>query len=1094
MAKKRMIRRRYQEGVTPSDTTARIEKPIIPLKPIKRKKDEIYSQNLRYVPETRTILERKSSDELRSQRQGMDKLYSLQHLWGGLGGPSSRMDVPLHYNREKGNVLAASEAFVVETAAGLAGRLYNGLRKVGRSAGPNKSVPIESTKKDIGFVYEPTEIGKNRRLDVEGQRSWLSNWNKKRTGKYEDIMSEYALPGAPENLAKEEAKVMQHTAKSNASKTPVYDLNNVLDRHNYYNFASENLGVSGDNAFHAMIQDLESKGTLGVFNKANKKRAIPILSNGNNSTVLHELTHAQESNLVHDKIGKITKGKSSLPDSYLDDPAEIYARINQQRKDLHDLGLIDPSKDVTLNDLVKFKEATKNTPNRNLFNRFDDNTMLELFNKVPAVAGAAGVGAAALSVDEYNEGKTSTMKKRTIKKNKMPAYQFGTTPAGLAQTNISNIGSNIGLPVGGTGKAASALNIGGIASGAMGALSSQMGVWGNAEIQQAPEVTLSKGPIQYQKSGYVNMESELKNLSKQNTAGTLGSAASGAQLGSTVGSIAGPIGGAIGGVAGAVGGLVSGIFGGKRKKRQLKRKISEANKQISAANQFNLSEAHTGMLQQEYLGEYGDTQSDVLYNKGKSKCNTGRTANALVGNGETIVDGNTGELEEVTQGRGVGVDDVPANILPQDAIAGNLTNPRTGNTFAEDMKPLTRMEKKIKRNVDRNIQSIAKNTEDLTMAYTRPLSQQILADQAGVHRSRGIMPTEEYEEGKSGIHIKPSKRGTFTAAAKRHGAGVQEFAGRVLANKESYSPAMVKKANFARNFGGRHNEGKSGIHIKPENRGKFTASANRAGMGVQAFANKVLSAPEGEYSPTLRKRANFARNAKKFKHDDGKSAYEEYADRKAAKTRGWNAVGGAVGGIGEAVTTLAPSLYNLFQGQQEQATVRPEQLYSPNARAQQSLNMMASRRYNVQPELRQLRDLERRQRYNARQMGSEAGINRAMDVAGGLNLNRAISDVYGAKQRADLQYRGEEAQMMGQLGAQEAAGRTQAMGSAYDINARNIAARKAYTGAGLTGISDYAQSQKRLRNQQSMDAMRQRALEKFLQLQTTGANIADIFG
>ena len=47
------------------------------------------------------------------------------------------------------------------------------------------------------------------------------------------------------------------------------------------------------------------------------------------------------------------------------------------------------------------------------------------------------------------------------------------------------------------------------------------------------------------------------------------------------------------------------------------------------------------------------------------------------------------------------------------------------------------------------------------------------------------------------IHIKPSKRGTFTAAAKKHNMGVQEFASRVLANPDNYSPAMRKKANFA---------------------------------------------------------------------------------------------------------------------------------------------------------------------------------------------------------------------------------------------------------------------------------------------------------
>ena len=50
-----------------------------------------------------------------------------------------------------------------------------------------------------------------------------------------------------------------------------------------------------------------------------------------------------------------------------------------------------------------------------------------------------------------------------------------------------------------------------------------------------------------------------------------------------------------------------------------------------------------------------------------------------------------------------------------------------------------------------------------------------------------------------GIHIASSKCGTFTAAATKHGMEVQEFASRVLRNKDSYSPAMVKKANFARN-------------------------------------------------------------------------------------------------------------------------------------------------------------------------------------------------------------------------------------------------------------------------------------------------------
>jgi hypothetical protein len=61
---------------------------------------------------------------------------------------------------------------------------------------------------------------------------------------------------------------------------------------------------------------------------------------------------------------------------------------------------------------------------------------------------------------------------------------------------------------------------------------------------------------------------------------------------------------------------------------------------------------------------------------------------------------------------------------------------------------------------------------------------------------------------------------------------------------------------------------KGGIYIKPENKGKFTAQAQARGMGVQEFANKVMANKE-DYSPTTVKRANFARNAKKFKHEMG---------------------------------------------------------------------------------------------------------------------------------------------------------------------------------------------------------------------------------
>ena len=51
-----------------------------------------------------------------------------------------------------------------------------------------------------------------------------------------------------------------------------------------------------------------------------------------------------------------------------------------------------------------------------------------------------------------------------------------------------------------------------------------------------------------------------------------------------------------------------------------------------------------------------------------------------------------------------------------------------------------------------------------------------------------------------------------------------------------------------------------GIHLDPAKRGTFKAQATRMGMGVQEAASAILNAPEGKYSPAMRKKANFAKN------------------------------------------------------------------------------------------------------------------------------------------------------------------------------------------------------------------------------------------
>lgn len=93
-----------------------------------------------------------------------------------------------------------------------------------------------------------------------------------------------------------------------------------------------------------------------------------------------------------------------------------------------------------------------------------------------------------------------------------------------------------------------------------------------------------------------------------------------------------------------------------------------------------------------------------------------------------------------------------------------------------------------------------KITPNQADAYKKFYNEIVGVNGVNIPKTASFFLNNESKEMKAGgIYIKPSKRGTFTAAATKHGMGVQEFASKVLANKEDYSPAMVKKANFARN-------------------------------------------------------------------------------------------------------------------------------------------------------------------------------------------------------------------------------------------------------------------------------------------------------
>jgi hypothetical protein len=64
--------------------------------------------------------------------------------------------------------------------------------------------------------------------------------------------------------------------------------------------------------------------------------------------------------------------------------------------------------------------------------------------------------------------------------------------------------------------------------------------------------------------------------------------------------------------------------------------------------------------------------------------------------------------------------------------------------------------------------------------------------------------------------------------------------------------------------------GNSGIHIKPENRGKFTATKKATGKTTEELTHSK--------NPITKKRAIFAQNAAKWKHEDGSKNVKGFPD------------------------------------------------------------------------------------------------------------------------------------------------------------------------------------------------------------------------
>jgi hypothetical protein len=138
--------------------------------------------------------------------------------------------------------------------------------------------------------------------------------------------------------------------------------------------------------------------------------------------------------------------------------------------------------------------------------------------------------------------------------------------------------------------------------------------------------------------------------------------------------------------------------------------------------------------------------------------------------------------------------------------------------------------------------------------------------------------------------------------------------------------------------------------------------------------------------------------------------------------------------MGSNLMKLAPAFANLIGGKAEQ--LNPRDYYNP--RRNQITSLMRNRRTNIQPQLDAILSSEKTGQYNLRNTANSRGEMMGNIIALNNNAARQRTAVYAGKQNMDLNYQGQEAEMLMGLGA----GEQQANWNTMDWNQQSLANKR----------------------------------------------------
>lgn len=300
---------------------------------------------------------------------------------------------------------------------------------------------------------------------------------------------------------------------------------------------------------------------------------------------------------------------------------------------------------------------------------------------------------------------------------------------------------------------------------------------GKISAMKTPSQGLGLGVKNIAKSGIGAVGGSVGTIGNNLISGGLSSGA-----GNAISSIGGTVGGALSAVNPVVGGIVSaasGIIGGLTNRafgsKLNQEKISEVNNSNKALNTLSVDNSSADSI----LNQWGSQD----FGKDFSKSDIGK--DGWFSNKAKKKYRELQKQQDIARNRALTSYDNSIDAADTQADLNALAN------FAAFGGPLGGLSSLGTGVIDYGFMSDYLVAKNKSAEAKNKISTNVFGNLA-------VTPLSTFALG-GGIHIKKSHRGLFTKEAKEHGMGVQEFASHVLANKDKYSPEVVKRANFARN-------------------------------------------------------------------------------------------------------------------------------------------------------------------------------------------------------------------------------------------------------------------------------------------------------